>query len=782
MTMVFAGLGQLVQTQFGANEVASMLTIGKAIGSVITRQSDSSIFMPLAAEYGIHVTRIPPWFHGVQFDRIGTILGNRQRKVPIQNTMANVGIDSLEGIATFLVLILRYVEPPSDIVEDIEDLLRGDYEIINGGSLELSNAPIVDGEIQKKSLPFSLRGVLRSFVNSVIDADALSPQRKECMSLLGRLTCLIGRTKHLQTSLKYVKLEHQKLLTYLLSIQAAGGEGGMECFNTLSAGAAMIALAAAANGANVLVECIQETRVTQLKPGGLSTHDRESPRLVRLWLTQPPTTIMHDISVDALNSWNTLEEDSSLLSLPVYGGMSEICTHVSKQLGCDHHSQEESLALWQQAVRLGQEAQWKTQRGVDNDLHIAFSDDFLKSDVPASLGRMADKYYRVPRGDNRHRLARKAASVLHQVLNYADYGSYGHVRFKSSLDLVIIALSVGCLQSLITNSDSRMSAYAWTLDCERTLGLAERWVDTGLTRYQILLQAARVWGGITPQHLEISRSNARVSSEFEVIGIICPRIIFISNVLLDPKEIARIGISRGLISWYEGSSPILPREQDTGFIIAGQAPYTRPVMTIDVEKFVPEDEDEGEEDFEPLLFSAEPCTTNKGSLAMVLCVWHLGDLMMVLNPATVLTNLLACRTIGPTYPGRQFVLNGFIWHVIHMSTRLLQLLECGFTLRNGVGIIDVGCNFDWQVVAAGVVASSQVMVISDPCDLAIAQDSNSKFDDGSVIIITGETKVSLRRSYVETRLSEGNAHSVGNSARVGSVSGSALQGRSVAQG
>jgi hypothetical protein len=754
MTMVFAGLGRLIQTQFGANEVASMLTIGRAIGSVITRQSDSSIFEPLANEYHIHITRIPSWLHGVQFDRRGTILGNRQRKVPVQNTLADVWINSIEGIATFLVLILRYAEPPSDIVEDIEGLLRGNFEIIDGGSLGPSSAPTADGENQKMNLPFSLRGVLRLFVNGVIDADAVSPQRKECMNLMGRLTCLIGRTKLPGTSLKYVRVEYQKLLRYLLSIH----EGRMECLNTLSAGAAMIALAAAANGANVLVECIQETGVTQLKPHGSSTYGGGSPRLVRLWLTQPPITVMHDISLDAPNVWNNLEGDSSLPSVPVYGGMSEICTHVSKHLGCDHHSTGESLDLWQHAVSLGQEVRWKTQPGVNNHLTIAFADDFLKSDMPASLGRMADKYYTVPRGDNRHRLARKAASVLHQVVNYTDYDSYGHVQFKSSLDLIIIALFVGCLQSLITNSDGRMSAYAWTLDCGRILGLAERCVDTGLTHYQILLQAAGVWGGITSQHLGISQSNMRTGSESEVIGIICPQIIFISNVLLDPKEIARIGISKGFISWYEGSSPILPRQQDTGFIIAGQAPYSRPVVTIDAEKFVPEDEDEDEEDLDPLLFSSEPCTTDNGSLAMVLCVWSLGDLVMVLNPAIVLTNLLICRTIGPTYPPQQSLIKGATWRVVHMSFRLLQQFECGFTLQNGVGIVDVGCNLDWQVVAAGVIANSRVVVVSDSGELAVVQDSNSKFEDGFVTIITGKEKASIRRSRVDTRVSEGIRH------------------------
>lgn len=76
MTLVFAGsgLGHLVQRSFGVNEISSMITVGKAIGSVITRRSESSIFVPLASQFHIRITEIPDWLQIIDFSRSGTII------------------------------------------------------------------------------------------------------------------------------------------------------------------------------------------------------------------------------------------------------------------------------------------------------------------------------------------------------------------------------------------------------------------------------------------------------------------------------------------------------------------------------------------------------------------------------------------------------------------------------------------------------------------------------------------------------------------------------------
>ncbi|CZR69424.1 uncharacterized protein PAC_19324 [Phialocephala subalpina] len=754
MTLVFTDLGQLIQTQFGVNEIASMLTIGKAIGSVVTRQSDASIFQPLAAQYNLRISRLPSWLRDVSLDREGTILGDRQRRVQVQSAMACVDINSIEGLATFLILILRYVESAADIVEDVENLLRGDYEIVSGG--DLKDFKVVDGNIEKESLPFSLRNVLRSFVNGVIDADATSNQRNVCMTLMTELAGLVGSAKFTHSPMGYVKMEHQKVLVHVFNSGEASTSSSMEILNSLSAGAAMIGLAAAANGANVVVEVIKNDHVTILKPKNRpAKYERETPRIIRLWLSQPPSTILKNLSPDGLNAWDKINKGGSeLLPLPIYGGMLEISSHVAKNFSCGH-STEVDLALWKVAVLTGQQATWVSMGGPDKKLAFALTNEYLHShiEIPASLTRLADHHYRVPRGDRRHDLARKAASVLHEVLRYTDYSDFNPVQFNASVDLINVALMVGFLQSFIGNVTSRMMAYAWTVDCDRTLGLVEKCTDTGINLLQIITQASRIWGGITSRYLELSRSTSRDGNgdASMVLGIICPQIIFVSNILLDPKAVAENAITEGLLSWCEGSSPMLPRELNSGFIMAGHPSYRKPSLTINANESIPEDEDQGEEDFDPLIFSIEPCSTSMGSLGMVLCAWHLGDLMMVLDPGVVLTNLLRRRsmTVGPETQPRQAT-----HRIIHMSPKFLQWLECGFVIQNGAAVIDARGKSDWQVIAAGVVAAPRVVFLSEALDMSLALSPSVGLQHGFVYVLSGaleEDEPPKPETHVEVR-------------------------------
>ena len=80
MTLVLSSLGKLVQAQFGVNEIASAVVVGKAFGSLVIRQSDAAVFLPLAQEYGLFVREIPKHLEYVAFDRSGTIFGSNSVK------------------------------------------------------------------------------------------------------------------------------------------------------------------------------------------------------------------------------------------------------------------------------------------------------------------------------------------------------------------------------------------------------------------------------------------------------------------------------------------------------------------------------------------------------------------------------------------------------------------------------------------------------------------------------------------------------------------------------
>lgn len=126
MTLVFASkLGQLVQTQFGVQEFAACVVVGKAVGSMITLKPDAAVFEPLANEYSLSVRTIPKYLETVSFARSGTMYGANQREIGAANVLEDVNINCVEGVATFLILVLRHVRTVTDLVDQIENLLKG---------------------------------------------------------------------------------------------------------------------------------------------------------------------------------------------------------------------------------------------------------------------------------------------------------------------------------------------------------------------------------------------------------------------------------------------------------------------------------------------------------------------------------------------------------------------------------------------------------------------------------------------------------------------------------
>ena len=193
MTLVPSTLGQLIQTQLGVNELASAVVVGKAVGSLITRKSDASFFLPLQREYGLFVRDIPKYLQSITFDRSGTILGDRQRRIPVENTLEGVKLDSVEGIATFMVLILRHVESPADIVDYLEDMLKGEFRLVGRARSD---------EASKDSLSYSIRQILQAFVSAVIDANADFPQTNRLRQLTAQIVFAVGNAKFFQSVTK----------------------------------------------------------------------------------------------------------------------------------------------------------------------------------------------------------------------------------------------------------------------------------------------------------------------------------------------------------------------------------------------------------------------------------------------------------------------------------------------------------------------------------------------------------------------------------------------------
>ena len=701
MTLVLnSKLGRIVQTQLGVNEIASCVIVGKAIGSLFTRQSDAAVFTPLAREYGLFVRELPKYLHNVELDRPGSFLASNQRRVQASSVLEDVTLDSIEGIATFLVLILRHVEATGDLVDYVESLLQGKYWIIG---------PAESHGSQKKSLPYSLRTVLRSFVTSLVDADADSPQLNQVRQSMSELVAVVGSSLFLETTNDPSQCEQDRFLHHLLGDpQSHPCDDSGSNFHTLSAKAAMIALAAASNGANVVVQC-------RTPDGGSKTlskakrHPRGSEHtfVLTLWLTKPPPDIAW-----ILKSYQGREdfEPRTLLTgpIPIFGGVAEIARSVGRRFGCEA-SQEEQVALWETSVLVGKACAWEASVISDEaqrSLILKVDSTKLLYDIqmPADLTHKAQRHFKAVRGDPRHNLARKAASVLHETLNYPSYDGFAEARLKPYIELIVVAFFVGCIECLVSPSSSQLSFYAWTAECTQLMGYAESMVSQGLSTERLILTAARIWGGLPPSFTPIVPSNV------SVMGIVCPQTTIMLNVLSDPVETAHWGLTKGLFTLHRGSIPMIPRDQLSGLIFAGEKPFRKPIRDVDASCQIPM---ETEKPTEPeIMFTLEPGTTEMGIFSVLICGWMYGSVLLELNPFVVLSGL-----IGERHLERMASWTGDLRERVklnHMSSKELLCYTDGFKIRGGSSLIRTGSRLDLQVAAAGChLGPRTVMIVAD---------------------------------------------------------------------
>ncbi|KAF2681456.1 hypothetical protein K458DRAFT_457041 [Lentithecium fluviatile CBS 122367] len=701
MTLVFSSLGHLVQGQFGINEVASSVVVSKVVGSLFSRQADGNSINQLAQQYDLFVRDIPKYLLMFAFEHSGTVLGDRQRRNKVSNVMEGVELSSVEGIATIIVLLLRHIESPSDIVDYLEDLLKGKFWLVR--------RPRND---YPQTLPFAMREILQTFVGGVIDADADSPQANSLRNLLAKLVVLVGSSKFLESVAKPSQLKQEQILSWLLDNPSGRKETdeGYPVFHTLSAGAVMIALAAAANGANLRVQCTTDD--ANGRPNEVVLHDVRSRQsgndallIVHLWLSQPPPGV-----ATILRSILTREEFASRTifsgALPVHGGMAEISKLVSQQIRCKNSSQE-CLELWERGVATGTTCSWAARMDIrESRPTLVYSIDpetlELHMPIPPSLKKLANDHLKVPKNDTRHKLARRAASVMHEVLRYPEYEGYNEQQLECTLNFIQVAIFTGWMGKLAINPSEALTHYAWTADCDRFLGFAQTSISQGLTLNRILLIAARIWGGVTPSFAP------DIASDRMVMGIARPQATILVNVLSNPEAIANHGIAEGLFTLHQGSIPTLPRDQHSGLILAGTKRFRKPAQSLDARDQIPM----ASFNEQKLLFTVEPVKGDDGILAAVLCVWQHGDAIMELNPYHVLCGLTGQRKLQQPLPVASSLKR--LFNISHMSSRELLQYSDGYTVFNGISLIRAGSRVDLQIAAAGSHSGSRtIMIVSD---------------------------------------------------------------------
>jgi len=716
MTLVLSTLGQLIQTQLGVNELASAVVVGKAVGSLITRKSDASIFLPLQQKYGLFVRNIPKYLQSITFDRSGTILGDRQRRIPVQNTLEGVNLDTVEGIATFMVLILRHVESPTDIVEYLEDLLKGEFQLVGRAtSDESSNA----------SLPYSLRQILQAFVSAVIDADADSPQTNRLRQLTAQLVFAVGNAKFLQSVTEPSQHEQERFLSHLLAPDPSH-EQEIKSFHTLSAGAAMIALAAVANGASIRILCMTHDKGTVV----LSESDSKSHRGVArtleviLWLVQPPPDIAEQLR--AISHREDFQPRTTFSGmLPILGGAAEVSSIVAQQIGCKC-SHEEILEFWVKGLRAGGLCTWNSRvefRESRLTLLCFLEERSLSTEceLPPGLLRLASRQFEAPRNDIRHKLAEKAASILHATLQYSIYDGVGTERLDQALNFIIVAFFVGCVGRLASNTPERLRAYAWTANIQGFRGHAEALVSQGLEINTVVLAAARIWGGLTPSF------SPEILPGKTLMGIACPQTTILLNILSRPEEIALYGLEKGFFTLNQGSIPLIPRDQYSGLVFGGTRRVRQPLQNLDAACQIPAEEPVEQR----LIFTLEPATGENGILAVLLCAWQHGNVVLELNPYETLCGLAGRRSISRLIPTPELVSiypKGTQFNLSHMGDRELLSFGGGFKVYNGIMLIRAGLRVDLQIAAAGNHEGPHTLMIVTEDDAAYIRNAQQLQD------------------------------------------------------
>ena len=726
MTLVLNNLSSLVSAQFGLNELVSAITIGKLLGSVFSRTQDSLVLKPITEKNRLHLKEPPPWLHTVSFGRDAVILGQDHRLISAKHILADVSIHSVEGIATFVVLVLRNVEPAGEIVNYVEKLLRGRYWIIGGGEMDGAHHSHLSSD--RRGLDSSMRNLLSSFVNSIIDSDKASPQHFKCLSWIYRLTQLIGGEKVSRSSTAYSRKRQEGFICYLLGAQRDGRTAGP--VDTYSAGVAMIALAARANGANVRVECICVEDRKEVLPPPQEGDIARDPLLVRLWLNEPPPHIGSCMDVPLIGSMPPDTQLTGSRKITIYGGDREISFAVAAQIGCDC-TPEQALALWIKGVNAGiRGGIWTADIPSTTGLLLRLSlDASLQAHTPLSRSFYVNNPFTV-----QQLLETITQGIISEVFENVTNDC---AAFKNLSRLVLVSLALGCLKNLIRRSEGLLSFYAWTLDCTKSDGdgiidFCQRAFREGMGLEDLLWTAARIWGGSN----DVDHGHVKVHER--VLGIASPQVTILSTILTDPRALALEGLKAGLLSLHQGSIPMLPRDPWNGFVIASKSPGSlepRTTITKDFLSFPPGDRPPN------IVYNLEPHQQH-GSFSVILCGWYQGDVHLELDLVIVLLNLLqrglACQTPSTTLTGATLQ---------HLSYHdLLALGE--FKVKNVVGIVRTERSADWVIAAAGCIPPRQAIIVDDATDADIIYQDHCRLSLDRVVVLCSVSLPPIPRRHL----------------------------------
>ena len=725
MTLVVGVSNGLQQLQLGLNELASALVIGKIVGTAFTRHSDAEVFNILENEYEVRLRAIPDWMRNFQFSRAGVIHGQGMRRLDCTSLMDNIDVESLQGFASIVVLCCRYVMPINVIVGVLEGFVGFGQEAISPGKLGDHGTRL--------SMP--LKALLANFVRATIDSDANSQQAADVKKWMADLANEVGVSTRLRFVAGRAHEQNRLLIAKIMGDlkPSEGAEDGLprESFqrveHTLSMATASIALAAAANGADVSVQCITPKAIRTIPQRSSS-----SQFVLRLWLRQPPLEISKFLSYAEAKQRGEDEEsgaEDGIYSTIIFGGNMEIALNIGQAIGygirdssgLDNARIKHRLyELWMKGVRKGNCLKWKVE-----ELPL-----YLKSEpLPPPRIRLMDHeddIFIPPEVDclidllntidaRLEPLARAIAIVIHEVYHYREYSKERFGLFAKAMEFVSIAISVGLLQALTFAPAKDINSYALQQGAIRRNGALKEFLpvlcNEGLSHQALLWVAATLWGGASAE------SQGGVVVGNRVMGIVAPHCTIVLEILRDPISFARSRMSGPMLVLLRGSMPLLPRSARSGFVLAADVAHISresfdcglkanaidlsnlPRSISGVGALNPENE---------LVITIEP-NIESGSSAIAFCGWFAGDLNFELDPLVTFNNLIRrWRSYDTTWfpgPGNWAVMSP----IDLMSTT-------HFRLANGGAIFNTHSDPAWLLVAAGCAKDGLTVVLQGSID------------------------------------------------------------------
>ena len=499
--------------------------------------------------------------------------------------------------------------------------------------------------------------------------------------------------------------------------------GRRKVFSTLSAGVASVGLAAAANGADVSVECISrnnDREVTVFLPRD-GHPSRQSTFVIRLWLCTPPFSFyVRPREYDGAE--NELRDDYA--TLIIYGGDREIALSAARELdfwdaqAFDHGKHERDVvALWQDGVAAGLDLKWRVKspqpKQKDSGLAVNTSPKLrLQLEHPPRetiKGGYVDQLASVL---TRHRkglepIARRVAAIIDNVYGYLNYVEGKDAElFSAATQFVLIALAVGTLKSLTRLPGNDFSyalnlgsltirgEFAAQLGTGELLRLPESALGQGVMPSELLWCCSLLWGGASNSSQGFRRVNE------QVIGVVAPQCTVVLDFICNPFTFIREGLHKPIMSIHFGSVPLLPREPQSGFVTATKDSLRARggCASIDCLHTSHNPEDPTGD----LVLSLEAgIATASGPTECAWVCYYQGDVAFELDPAHVFGNLLYNRhdevsvtsSSEPTAENQDQCFRYIDFH---------DLIEIqSFDCENGVAVFRAGRKLGWVAACAG---------------------------------------------------------------------------------